>query len=202
MFAGSNIDGNLTRLDPQTGDTITYSAANSAKFGGLLLGDGYRITSSLSTPVTISYQGVADGVPDAHGRMTDMWIALPGNKKNGLGSGGVHWVGTPFNHAVCVDKCFISDGRYLWTVSQAVEEGLVDGLWDSMDNETKQPLKVGLRSLNPDQYVLQPGMMYQITTHRNDLALIVPADVPEPPCLAGLVCGIGCLAAVRRRRSR
>lgn len=199
VFSGLDIDGNLSRLDAATGEIVTYNATSCGTFGSCLLGEGYRITSSLSTPVVISYQGVADGVPDAEGHMTDMWIALPG-RDDGLDQGGVHWIGMPFNHSTPIERCLVTDGRQTLTIAQAVQTGLIDGLWDSIDNETKQPLKVGLGSLNPDRDVLQPGMMYQITTHTNRLALIVPADVSEPAGWVAVLCGLGGIRICIRRR--
>lgn len=197
VFAGIDINGRLTRLDPLSGATVTYSSTNASAFRNILLGDGYKLTSLASTPVVVSYEGVPDGVPDAEGRMTDMWMALPGG---GHHTGGVHWIGTPFDHATSVDACLVIYQGSILSLAQAVQQGWIDGLWGSMNNQSKSAVTVGLSSLSPDESVLMPGRMYQIVTHVDNLALIVPADVPEPSGLLGLVCGIGYAAGLIRRR--
>jgi len=207
LFAGCNINGNLVRLDPTTGATITYSAAHPDAFGGILLGDGYKLICTTPAPVVISYEGFPDGVPDLDpqgnpiaGTMTDMWISLPGRQGDGQNAGGSHWIGCPFNHARPVDACKVTDGTTLLNLAQAVQQGWIDGLWDSMNNESKATVKVGLSTMSPDESTLLPGRMYQVVTHKDDLALIIPGNVPEPSTILALLCGLGGLAGLKRRR--
>jgi len=42
--------------------------------------------------------------------------------------------------------------------------------------------------------------MYQVVTHKDDLALIIPGNVPEPSTILALLCGLGGLAGLKRRR--
>ena len=204
VFAGCNIDGNLTELNGQT--TVVYSSADPDAFGAILLGSGYEIDNPTSAPETVSYTGLPDGVPsiDSNGNvipgsMTDMYIGLPGAGNN---TGGMNWVGQPFDHSMSVDCMVLTNGQQTLSIAQAVSEGWIAPLWLGFNNETQSTFTVGASVFDPDQDYFAAGQMYQITTLKDNLALIVPAYAPEPSGLTAMMSGLGLLAWRRRRDSR
>lgn len=198
VFAGLDLNGNLRRWDMITGEIITYDAAHPEVFGNILLGEGYMLSNSGSSAISATYDGVPDGVPDQGGEKTDMWIALPGLQYDGSNAGGMHWIGHPFIHTVSIQSCVVTDGSVLLSIQEAVDRGWLDGLWATRDNQAQASRTAGLALLSPDDTFLRATGMYQITTHRDNLALIVPA--PEPCSMIVLACGVGVLAFRRRRR--
>ena len=118
---------------------------------------------------TISYEGVADGVPDSQGTMADMWISLP--------KAGWQMIGTPFNHEVFVnadqsddgdgDNIFFTDGSSLKNWSEAADEGWVS------DTALGPEGSVGFSF--SDSASFTPGLGYYFQTMVDDIAMIVPA---------------------------
>ena len=197
VFAASIGDCTLTRFEVPTQEEVSYG---SEGFGNILLGDGYKVFNPTSTTFVNSYEGVPDGVPDAQGNMTDMWLSLPGDQSDGQDSGGMHWVGHPFYHDTFFDAVMVTDGTQTKTIGEAVGANWIEGLWDFLDSETQTVRTVGLSSLGADDTLLRATHMYEVVTHRDNLALIVPADlVPEPTSVLVILCGLGALVARRRK---
>lgn len=199
LFGTVLAQSSLTRLDAPYQREITYNT-DPAAFGNILLGDGYILNYTGSTAVTISYEGAPDGVPGSSGNMTDMWISLPGRQIDLSNLGGLHWIGHPFSHAISTDLCLVTNGTMTLTLSQAVADGWIDPLWYGLDPATKDQFTVGLSTQKPQKAYLQPGYMYKITTHRDNLALIIPANaVPEPGCLVVVLSGVGFFVGWKRK---
>lgn len=188
MFSGFNIDGKLSRFDVPSQSLVSYTTANSSAFGNVLLGDGYKVYNSTSTSVVINYNGVADGVPGSEGP-TDMWISLPGDNTDGQNNGGIHWIGQPFNHNTAVESMYVLYESNLASVLEAVNLGWIDQLWLGFDGETQKSFTAGLSVFGADENYFRAGHMYEIVTHKDDLALIIPSTpyVPEPSSLLSLL---------------
>jgi len=183
--------GKITRLDPTTNNIIGWyddTTGHDTNFGNLLLGEGYMVTVDDGTGYSINYAGIPDGVPDAGGVKTDMWISLPWND----GGAGMVWVGMPFNHEVDIthdftypmgdpnyllntDKVWVTDGTQTVTLYDAtfMLGWLMQG-WSSQDNVTGN-----IRTINVDgsgdETSLLPGRMYQVVTQVTD-----PVNNPTP----------------------
>lgn len=177
VFATSGMDPmyNITRWDPIGGGYCSLD--DSGAYGNMLLGDGFWLVGTEGA--TITYDAVADGVPDAGGKKTDMWISLPGM---GNGTGGNAIVGVPFAHNVAVDKgsytgdhIFFTDGTKLLTWGEACQApynwvGPTMTYWsgfgydDVWFDNTAGP------------YELEAGKGYWIATNVDNLAMIIPAD--------------------------
>ena len=135
----------------------------------VFLGQGYYFYTPEAG--TISYEGVADGIPDANGRMTDMWFELP--------KAGWQMIGNPFAHDVYVnadesdegtgDHIFFTDGNVLKTWGEAVDADWVE---DSFQNNEEQ----GLVSYSlGDSAKLIAGKGYYFKTNVDNLVMIIPA---------------------------
>ena len=198
VFAACIADCALTKFDPTTEQPVSYG---SAGFGNILLGDGVKVANPTSTTFVCTYEGVPDGVPDHNGVMTDMWVSLPGNQVDGQNSGGMHWVGHPFYHDTPIAACFVTNGSSLLTLEEAVTAGWIDGLWNYMDAETQTVYTAGLASLGANDTWLRATHMYEVQSHLDNLAFIVPAYVvPEPASGCTLLVGLPLLLLRRRAR--
>ncbi|MEN6520034.1 MAG: PEP-CTERM sorting domain-containing protein [Armatimonadota bacterium] len=127
--------------------------------------------------------------------MTDVWISLV-NETN--------WIGHPFNHITPFSSLMVTDHDSMLSIDEAISRGWLDGLWTTMDNETKETHTVGLSSLKADDLYLRPGSMYKVTTHVDQLGLIIHAytNVPEPSSFLSLVFGLGGAGGMMLRRKR
>jgi len=179
VFGGATfgVDSQLTRWDPNVGG-ISYDSLSSdpyGGYGGVLLGDGAWLFSERAT---ITYTGVADGVPDASGTRTDMYISLPGQT---AGGGGWHIIGYPFNKSMQIDNgdatgsyVQFTDGTQTLSWSAAVAAGWVEsGLtgW----NATTGGYTVQYDQLG-DSTSLDPGHGYWCHTFKSNIAMILPAS--------------------------
>jgi len=199
LFAG--FTGNITRFDSPEQRTIS---SDQADFGGILLGDGYKITNPSQSTLSFSYEGVPDGVPDYSGNMTDMWISLPGNCIDNLDAGGMHWVGQPYNHKTLISDMYMTDGSQALSIQESITAGWIGSLWRGFDNQTQKTFTVGLSTYGADENYFRAGSMYEIETHRDNLALIIGAtpDVPEPSSIVTLIFGVGAMAGTLMRKRK
>jgi len=180
VFGGlGRIDNNLSKFDPVGGNGILYMSG--IEEFNLLLGEGYFIQASPSGggTYTISYTGVADGVPDGEGNMTDMWISLPGLAEGLPGyPGGQHWIGHPFNHAVAWTDVEVTDGTQTISVVDACDPAgaykWIEPFWTYRENSEQNAYAVDPDGITGDPNLL-PGKMYQVFTHKANIALIIPA---------------------------
>lgn len=173
ILAGIPIVSNLTLWDAENSCPISYDP-DLGGFGGLLLGSGYSVNmewnaAEVDGHTRIQYDGAPDGLSTDQGTTgTDMWISLPG--VSGMTDGGIHWVGMPFNHNVEWTTVKVTDGTETIDVMDAVGRGWLEGFWPYWDGVNQSPLNIDL-DLQPN---MEPGKVYMVTTHRNNLALIIP----------------------------
>lgn len=171
----------LMRFDAPTQANITYDAFATppTAFGNLLLGDGYSFYNPDAGQV--SYDAVLDGVPDAAGTMTDMWISLPGDQNDGVDAGGWHTIGCPFNHDIAIDPNFdftgsniqFTDGTTLKGWADAVSAGWVMDSMYYFDGASQSQFAAGFFFNDDDQ--LRAGKAYTFKTNKDNLAVIIPA---------------------------
>lgn len=171
--APSGLDSMLYRVSPAEGGSIVYDEFDPESFGGVLLGDGYQLRAF--TAATLTVEGVEDGVPDAQGVKTDMWISLPGS---GFGTGAWHLIGQPFAHDTYVDETSglsFTDGTDVKTWIEAVIAGWVGDAFYGSD-----PSVGGMFMVTSDGFgdsdSLEAGKSYQIQTFVDNLAMIVSAE--------------------------
>lgn len=192
IFGDAGIDiewtGTISRFDAPTQTQLVYTAWDESGQWSLLLGEGYMIdyrSGSLgSNPTAVVYTGVEDGVPDADGTMTDMWISLPGNQLDGQNAGGWHWISTPFNHVVPFNvddydgaNIKVTDGNVVRTLLDAasVEPVWIEEPWAFFSGSSQSWGSAGYLTGVYDDDQMQPGNMYIVKTRVDNLALIVPA---------------------------
>jgi len=184
VFSGVTINGKLSRFDATVQSGVSYLRADPASFGNVLLGDGYWLQTNVGegNSLTISFQGIADGVPDSSGNLTDMWISLPGDQYDEADNGGWHLIGQPFNHDTATsinaaqgDHIFLTDGTYLKTWKQAVTDNWCGNAFIAFDASAQSGYNVGyLRTASDD--TLHAGYGYWFQTKKDNLALIIPSD--------------------------
>lgn len=164
-----------TGWDPTTGG-LSYGEG----FMNVLLGDGYWLYSVGDTQV--SYNGVADGVPDGSGNRTDMWISLPGDSGDGADAGGWHIIGYPFaspmdtdSGANSGDQVFFTDGTSLKNWSEAAAANWVEATMSGYS-----PAQGGGFTVVYDDSegtkTLAVGNGYWIRTLKDNLAMILNAQ--------------------------
>lgn len=187
LFTGYDMwfTGFMQRWDAPQQRYVAYDPFDvPGSFGSMLLGDGYWF--NYPTTGTISYSGVADGVPDAGGTMTDMWVSLPGNQPDGQNLGGWHMIGNPFNHDIPLDPNFnlngegisFTDGTAVKNWDEAVQANWVDSqmlVWDPINDRY---VDVGYFFNTVDK--LEAWRAYWIQTKKDNLAMIIPAYPPTP----------------------
>jgi len=186
VFAGYDtwFTAGILRWDAPSQRYVMYDAFDvPGAFGNILLGDGYWL--SYPEAGTVSYTGVADGVPDALGTMTDMWISLPGNQLDGQNAGGWHLVGAPFNHDSPVDPNFNLNGEgilftdgtemVIWGDAANVKGWVEPAMlyW----NPTSQRYEDMGYFFNTDDN-LRAGKGYWLSTKKDNLAMVVLAESP------------------------
>lgn len=178
VFSSVNIVGTLSKYDAPTQGGVTYDDLDPAMFGNVLLGEGYWLLCDANN--TISYQGVADGVPDANLVKTDMWVSLPGNTLDGVDEGGWHLIGHTFNHDTPVtvtnpgDNIFITDGTQMLTWQQAADLGWCEAVMTGYDGIGQGGFAVGYDLADDDS--LRAGKGYWFLTKKDNLAMIIPGN--------------------------
>ena len=178
------INNLLKRFDAPTQGYKIYTTMNPTAYGKVLLGDGAWLKRTAAGDTNWTYQGVPNGIPDAAGAMTDIWISLP---KAGISVGTYAFtlIGHPFSAAapainggkVRYSYCSMTDGTSTKTIQQAVTAGWTDGTAIGYNAVTQGNKLVGSTAMAPNKY-LEPGMGYWIKTKypNNNLALIIPAN--------------------------
>lgn len=174
--AVDGLDSLLMRYNYAEGGVVTYDELNPERFRGILLGDGLQLF--VTQAQTLTYEGVEDGVPDAQGVKTDMWISLPGS---GAGTGGIHMVGHPFGHDTAVDdgtgegtNILFTNGTDVKTWGEANAEGWVAGEFAGFSPSVGGGFYVQYDGLGYTD-VLAAGNAYLVTTYVDNLAMIIPA---------------------------
>lgn len=175
-------NGKLLRYDAVNGGNLTYMVQET--FGKLLLGDGYMLNCTIAGKTTITYTGVPNGVPDAGGNKTDMWISLPGKQgdSNTPFGGGWHLISTPYADDVPAyyldefDNLFwnisFTDGTQVLSWMDAADAGWV--------SDTMFGLTGGLASqctyVSETDYIMKSGKGYFLQTKKDNIAMIITAQ--------------------------
>jgi hypothetical protein len=171
----------LLRFDAPTQAQLAYDpwAMPDTVFGSILLGDGYWLYNPDAG--VVSYSGVPDGVPDALGAKTDMWISLPGNQADGVNAGGWHLIGCPFNTDVPIDPNWMlngegvlfTDGTTVKNWSEAAAAGWVADSALYFDGAAQAQFSTGYFFNDDDHF--RAGKGYWVKTNVDNLAMILPA---------------------------
>ena len=183
------LNTNLCKYDPVAAAYTYFDYSQSESFD-IKLGEGCNVRNP-NVETTKSYECFPDGIP-LNGKMTDMWIFLPGKteKPNNLNSGGWHLIGNPFNHNIPFDanpnipkkgdNILFTDGKTVKTWAQAVSAYWVVNYMTGRDSrgEFKATYNSSLASV--DTY-MKPGYGYWILTRKDNLAMIIPGDQKWDP---------------------
>jgi len=176
----ADLDYNLSKWDPSTGGVpFTFDAPE--EFGMCLLGDGFWLMNTGAATVPVTYDGVANGVPDSSGNKTDMWISLPGSGN----SGAWHMVGVPFNNDIMCDDGNCTGGNIMFTNGTALldwdaafREGWVNDRFTGW-NASGGGFDVSYNGETEDD-TLRAGHGYWVQTYVPNIAMILPAYPVEP----------------------
>lgn len=160
----------LMRMDAVSKNLVTYDywSMPDTAFGGILLGDGYLVWNDTGASATMTINGVPDGVPDALGNKTDMWISLP--------KAGWSLIGYPYNTPLTIDQdtgdpIFFTDGTSVKRWDAAVTAG-----WIGDNIQRFNGIGWSLAGFNYyDEDQLLPGKGYYIYTNVDNLAMIITA---------------------------
>lgn len=172
----------MSRWDPVNGGLLTYLVDDA--FGKLLLGDGYNVEVTLPGKTTITYTGVPNGVPDAGGNKTDMWISLPGiqGDSNVPVGGGWHLISTPYQDDVPAYG-FDDFGNPYWNIFFTDGTEVLDWLAAVDANwvgDTMYGITGGLSSVvtygSETDYIMKSGRGYWIETKKDNIAMIIIAQ--------------------------
>lgn len=202
----STMEGTITRFDAPSQGMIDYYPGDTE--WSLLLGEGYQVdyrqggpakSAGQWVPIHVVYTGVEDGVPDADGTMTDMWISLPGNQLDAGSAGGWHWISCPFNHEIHFNVNWesddndglnikVTDGNIVRSIGDASTNHLtppasdqwIDGQFNYFLGQYQGWQTAGWDIDNNDTTVMSPGRCYMVKTFVDNLALIIPAYDPVP----------------------
>ena len=189
VFGGTSlIHYALTRFDLTSNTYLVYDFPGQ-NFGNMLLGDAYWLSIWSGGTRTFTYHGFPDGLR-VDGVMSDICINLPGVAGQ---QGGTHYIGHPFSHNVEWAKCFVTDGIRtipVWdnnpATDDAVQLGWLDMYWQYQDNQANTTRHIDPSGVQGSQN-LEPGRVYQVITHKSNLALIVSVvdtTPPDPPVVA------------------
>jgi len=201
VFGAFNTESHFTlkSYDYVGGGYLTFGYQNPAGFGNLLLGTGYWVTGTNLTG-SVTYNGLLDGVPDfqsdgvtpvldSTGNLgtslkTDMYVSLPGQ---GLGTGGWHLIGLPFNHAVALSmsakakdgsRFLLTDGTTVLDWHDAALSTAPGGKWINASAKGWDPVGGGYTTVGygSSTNVWQPGNAYWVQTLKDNLAMIIPGN--------------------------
>lgn len=170
-FSGITLMNNITRFDAVSGSNFALTAYTESDFGNILLGDGYQLSQSQDGSVTIN--GIADGVPNPDGVMTDMCISLPGVND---GNGGWHLIGNPYNHEVPVGdsgaNIMFTDGISFKTWEEAAtgSDPWVSSVMNGFDNSGDLDTSY---SAYCSSHSLLPFHGYWLSTYKSNLFMII-----------------------------
>lgn len=171
VFTGFDFAFDASLQTLKNGVPIEYDYWNAGTdlnpLPNILIGQGYYFNTAVDG--SISYEGVADGVPAADGTMTDMWLSFP--------TKGWQMFGHPFNHETFVnsdqsdmgsgDNIFFTDGASLKNWEEAAIAGWV------ASSAFSEASSIGY--FFADKCSFEPGYGYYIETNVDNLAMIIPA---------------------------
>jgi len=147
-----------------------YDTGIDPIFGGCLLGDGYLLNPDASGTTSISVDGVLSGVPDAAGKMTDMWISLP--------KAGFALVGVPYAEDLAIDQdtgypMAFTDGVTVKTWPEAVAANWVGEAAQRYDAVVGRWITAGINYYEEESW--QAGKGYLMEVKQDNIAMIITA---------------------------
>ena len=164
VFGEIPIDGCLSRWDLRSQSDIAYDEWDPTAFGGVILADGYHLSSTEAGTITF------DGYPTDE--MRSMWI--------GLHKTGAAKIGVPYTSEVPWENVRVTDGRDALAPADATD--WIASTAAGWDNVNQTPTAIGSNDN------LEPWQSYwidSVSNNTDEIALIIPNPLFDPPSHSG-----------------
>jgi uncharacterized membrane protein YgcG len=161
---GDGLANRLRRYDPIAQAWVNWDPANPTLFGGLRVGEGYQLQSTLAGAITFN------GVPFT---TIDIWLGLPKR--------GFTVVGHPFDAPVPWETVKVADGLQalpMFTAARVQSPPWLESRATYIDNLSQTTRTMGLPTDNPDSVLMEPWLGYRVESFKDNLALIVSNRAP------------------------
>ena len=161
---GDGLANRLRRFNPLTQEWLSWNPTNPAVFGGLLVGEGYQLQSTLNAPIQF------EGAPFT---TIDIWLSLPRQ--------GFTVVGHPFDAPVPWETVKVVDGLQalpMFTAARVQSPPWLESRATYLDNLNQTTRTLGLPTDNPDSVLMEPWLGYRVESFRDQLSLIVSNRAP------------------------
>jgi hypothetical protein len=161
---GDGLANRLRRYDPIAQAWVNWDPANPTLFGGLRVGEGYQLQSTLAGAITFN------GVPFT---TIDIWLGLPKR--------GFTVVGHPFDAPVPWETVKVADGLQalpMFTAARVQSPPWLESRATYIDNLSQTTRTMGLPMDNPDSVLMEPWLGYRVESFKDNLALIVSNRAP------------------------
>jgi hypothetical protein len=161
---GDGLANRLRRYDPIAQVWVNWDPANPTLFGGLRVGEGYQLQSTLAGAITFN------GVPFT---TIDIWLGLPKR--------GFTVVGHPFDAPVPWETVKVADGLQalpMFTAARVQSPPWLESRATYIDNLSQTTRTMGLPTDNPDSVLMEPWLGYRVESFKDNLALIVSNRAP------------------------
>jgi hypothetical protein len=161
---GDGLANRLRRYDPIAQAWVNWDPANPTLFGGLRVGEGYQLQSTLAGAITFN------GVPFT---TIDIWLGLPKR--------GFTVVGHPFDAPVPWETVKVVDGLQalpMFTAARVQSPPWLESRATYIDNLSQTTRTMGLPTDNPDSVLMEPWLGYRVESFKDNLALIVSNRAP------------------------
>jgi hypothetical protein len=161
---GDGLANRLRRYDPIAQVWVNWDPANPTLFGGLRVGEGYQLQSTLAGAITFN------GVPFT---TIDIWLGLPKR--------GFTVVGHPFDAPVPWETVKVVDGLQalpMFTAARVQSPPWLESRATYLDNLSQTTRTMGLPTDNPDSVLMEPWLGYRVESFKDNLALIVSNRAP------------------------
>jgi hypothetical protein len=161
---GDGLANRLRRYDPIAQAWVNWDPANPTLFGGLRVGEGYQLQSTLAGAITFN------GVPFT---TIDIWLGLPKR--------GFTIVGHPFGAPVPWETVKVTDGLQalpMFTAARVQSPPWLESRATYIDNLSQTTRTMGLPIDNPDSVLMEPWLGYRVESFKDNLALIVSNRAP------------------------
>jgi len=161
---GDGLANRLRRYDPIAQAWVNWDPANPTLFGGLRVGEGYQLQSTLAGAITFN------GVPFT---TIDIWLGLPKR--------GFTVVGHPFDAPVPWETVKVTDGLQalpMFTAARVQSPPWLESRATYIDNLSQTTRTMGLPMDNPDSVLMEPWLGYRVESFKDNLALIVSNRAP------------------------
>jgi len=161
---GDGLANRLRRYDPIAQAWVNWDPANPTLFGGLRVGEGYQLQSTLAGAITFN------GVPFT---TIDIWLGLPKR--------GFTVVGHPFDAPVPWETVKVADGLQalpMFIAARVQSPPWLESRATYIDNLSQTTRTMGLPMDNPDSVLMEPWLGYRVESFKDNLALIVSNRAP------------------------